>query len=71
MTRGFDSRWVLLPRVRLLRGQALEQLGRGEEAAVEFRAVVAQWSGADLELRPVVQEAQRGLARVSGVGERG
>ena len=71
MTRGFDSRWVLLPRVRLLRGQALEQLGRAEEAAVEFRAVVAQWGGADLELRPVVQEAQRGLARLTGVGERG
>jgi hypothetical protein len=71
MTRGFDSRWVLLPRVRLLRGQALEQLGRTDEAATEFRAVVAQWSGADVELRPVVQEAQRALARVTGVGEQG
>ncbi len=71
LTRGFDSRWVLLPRVRLLRGQALERLGRGEEAATEFRAVVAQWGGADPELLPVVQEARRGLARVTGAGERG
>jgi serine/threonine-protein kinase len=72
-TRGFDSRWILLPRVRLLRGQALEHLGRVAEAATEFRAVVDQWgrAGADVELQPVVREAQRGLARVTGVGERG
>ncbi|MFN0177556.1 MAG: protein kinase domain-containing protein [Gemmatimonadales bacterium] len=70
-TRGFDARWVILPRVRLLRGQALEQLGKIADAAEEYRAVVAQWSGGDAELRPVVQEAQRGLARVAGVGEGG
>lgn len=69
MTRGFDSRWVILPRVRLLRGQALEHLGRAQAAATEYRAVVAQWSGGDAELRAVVEEAQRGLARVVGVGE--
>ena len=70
-TRGFDPRWIILPRVRLLRGQAFEQLGRIDDAAAEYRAVVGQWGGGDAELRTVVQEAQRGLARVAGVGERG
>lgn|GEM_PF-3607158 len=70
-TRGFDARWILLPRVRLLRGQALEQLGRVADAATEYRAVLGQWQAGDPELRPFLQQAQRGLARVTGVGEGG
>ncbi len=68
-TRGFDARWIILPRVRLLRGQALEKLGRGTAAAVEYQAVVAQWSGADPELLPVVQQARQRLAVVAGTPE--
>ncbi len=64
--RGFDSRWILLPRIRLLRGQALERLGRNTLAAAEFRAVVDQWAGADAELSPVVVQARHHLARLSG-----
>ena len=64
--RGFDSRWIFLPRVRLLRGQALERLGRNALAAAEFRAVIDQWAGADAELSPVVLQARQHLARVFG-----
>ena len=67
--RGFDPRWVLLPRVRLLRGQALEKLGRMPEASVEYQGVIDQWGGADSELLPVVQLARQRLARVGGTPE--
>lgn len=64
--RGFDSRWILLPRIHLLRGQAFEHLGRNSLAQKEFEAVVAQWSGADAELQPVVAEARQHLTRLAG-----
>jgi hypothetical protein len=65
-TRGFDPRWAVLPRVRLLRGAALEQLGQRTLAAAQYRAVVEQWSGADSELLSVVQQARAGLSRLEG-----
>ncbi len=68
-SRGFDSRWVLLPRVRLLRGQALERTGQLAAAAGEYRAVIEQWTGADVELLPVVQQARQRLAAVTGTPE--
>lgn len=68
-SRGFDSRWVLLPRVRLLRGQALERTGLFGAAAGEYRAVIEQWAGADVELLPVVQQARQRLAAVTGTAE--
>ncbi|MEZ4454980.1 MAG: hypothetical protein R2882_00315 [Gemmatimonadales bacterium] len=67
--RGIDPRWVLLPRVRLLRAQALERLGRTAEASAEYQAVVDQWRDADPELLPVVQAARQGLARAAGTPE--
>jgi serine/threonine-protein kinase len=67
--RGFDPRWVILPRVRLLRGVALERLHRVDQAAAEYQAVIDQWSGADPELLPAVQRARQGLARLEGVPE--
>jgi serine/threonine-protein kinase len=66
-SRSFDSRWGLLARVRLLRGLALERLGRTGDADREFRDVVAQWQGADDRLLSVVQEARAGLARLRGI----
>lgn len=66
LTRGFDPRWAVLSRVRLLRGAAYEQLGERPLAMVEYRAVVDQWAKADAELLPVVQQARAGLARLEG-----
>ena len=67
-TGGFDSRWGMLGRVRLLRGAAYERLGRRAEARDQYRQVLAQWKGADPALLPFVQQAQRGLARVGHAG---
>lgn len=67
-TGGFDSRWGMLGRVRLLRAAAYERLGRGAEAREEYRQVLAQWKGADPALLPFIQQAQRGLARVGHAG---
>jgi hypothetical protein len=54
----------MVGRVRLLRGSAFERLGRLAEARAEYRQVMAQWKGADPELRPFLDQARRGLARV-------
>jgi tetratricopeptide (TPR) repeat protein len=67
-TGGFDARWGMLGRVRLLRGAAYERLGRRAEAREEYRQVLAQWKQADPALQPFVQQAQRGLARVGHAG---
>ncbi len=63
-TGGFDSRWGMIGRVRLLRGAAYEQLGRRAEARVEYQQVLAQWGGADTTLQPFVRQAEQGLARL-------
>ena len=63
-TGGFDSRWGMLGRVRLLRAAAYEQLGRRSEARQEYREVLAQWKTADAALKPFVQQAEQGLARL-------
>ena len=67
-TRGFDSRWAAIGRVRLLRGAAYEKLGRRAEAAEQYQLVLAQWRSADPELKEFVQLAEEGLARVQGAG---
>jgi hypothetical protein len=63
-TGGFDSRWGMLGRVRLLRAAAYEQLGRRAEARQEYRQVLAQWRTADAALKPFIQQAEQGLARL-------
>jgi hypothetical protein len=63
-TGGFDSRWGMLGRVRLLRAAAYEQLGRRSEALAEYRNVLAQWKGADESLKPFIRQAEQGLARL-------
>jgi serine/threonine-protein kinase len=63
-TGGFDARWGMLGRVRLLRGAAYERLGRLAEAGAEYRQVMSQWKLADPELQPFLDQARRGLARV-------
>ncbi len=63
-TGGFDSRWGMLGRVRLLRAAAYERLGRRAEARQEYQQVLSQWKFADAELQPFVDQARRGLARM-------
>jgi len=66
--RQFDPRWAVLGRVRILRGLALERLGRLADAAREFDETLAQWREADAVLLPYVDEARAGLLRVRGAG---
>ena len=63
-TGGFDSRWGMLGRVRLLRAAAYEQLGRRSEALAEYRQVLSQWKTADESLKPFIRQAEQGLARL-------
>jgi eukaryotic-like serine/threonine-protein kinase len=65
---GFDSRWGMLGRVRLLRAAAYEQLGRRAEAREEYRQVLSQWKSADQSLQPFIKQAELGLARVGEAG---
>ena len=67
-TGGFDSRWGMVGRVRLLRASAFEQLGRRAEARQEYQEVLSQWRWADPSLQPFVRQAQQGLARVGEAG---
>jgi len=67
-TGGFDSRWGMLGRVRLLRAAAYEQLGRRAEARQEYRDVLSQWRTADASLQPFIRQARQGLARVGETG---
>jgi serine/threonine-protein kinase len=67
-TGGFDSRWGMLGRVRLLRAAAFEQLGRRAEARQEYQLVLSQWRTADPSLQPFVRQAQQGLARLGEAG---
>jgi tetratricopeptide (TPR) repeat protein len=63
-TGGFDSRWGMLGRVRLLRAAAYEQLGRRAEARQEYQDALAQWKAADSALKPFIRQAEQGLARL-------
>ena len=67
-TGGFDSRWGMVGRVRLLRAAAFEQLGRRAEARQEYQDVLSQWRTADPALQPFVHQAQQGLARLGDAG---
>jgi TolB-like protein len=67
-TGGFDPRWGMLGRVRLLRAAAYEQLGRRAEARQEYHHVLTQWRSADEALRPFVRQAEQGLARLGETG---
>ena len=67
--RGFDHRWGMVGRVRLLRAAALEKLGRNADAAAQYRAVLAQWKDADRALvGDYLKQAEQGLARTTGAG---
>jgi tetratricopeptide (TPR) repeat protein len=65
-TTQFDMRWGMVGRVRLLRAAVLEKLGREEDAKRQYQLALEQWQDADPDLRPFVEEAQKGLARLEG-----
>jgi hypothetical protein len=67
-TGGFDSRWGMVGRVRLLRAAAFEQLGRRSEARRQYEDVLSQWRTADPSLQPFIRQAQQGLARLGEAG---
>jgi serine/threonine-protein kinase len=64
-TNSFDGRWAVLGRVRLLRGAALERLGRPSEALEQYRAALSQWRAADKAFELFVRQGQAGLTRVA------
>jgi eukaryotic-like serine/threonine-protein kinase len=63
-SRGFDSRWGLLGRVRLMRAELFAKLGHTSEARAGFRQVLNQWKSADPALNAFVRQAERGLANL-------
>jgi hypothetical protein len=63
-SRGFDARWGMVGRVRLLRAEAHEKLGHRAEARQQYRAALAQWKSADPALQPYIKQAEKGLARL-------
>ena len=65
-SRGFDPRWGMLGRVRLLRGDLHAKLGHVAEAREQYRRVLAQWKSADPALEPFVRQAR---ARLAALGE--
>ena len=60
----FDMRWGILARVRLVRATSQERLGNLSEARREYRLAASQWKLADAPLRPLLEQAERGAARV-------
>ena len=66
--RFYTSAYAATGMIRMLRGMALERLDRRAEAAREYRAVLAQWEGADPKLVPFLNEVRLALGRVTGTG---
>jgi hypothetical protein len=66
--RGYSTTFAAAGMIRLLRGMALERLERRAEAAREYRAVLAQWEGADPKQVPFLNEVRLALGRVTGTG---
>jgi len=50
----------------LARARAADRVGDRDQAIWDYRFVAATWAHADVELQPVVAEAQAALARLAG-----
>jgi hypothetical protein len=50
----------------LRRAEIYERLGEDEQAALHYHRFVTLWKECDPELRPLVEEAERRLARLTG-----
>jgi hypothetical protein len=66
-----DISWGLSRLSRLYRARSLERLGRGPEALEEYSRFVEEWSEAEPELRPKVEEARQGVERLRGETDSG
>ena len=66
--RAYSSAYASIGMVRMLRGMAYEGLERRTEAEREYRAVLAQWEGADPAQVPFLNEVRLALGRVTGTG---
>ncbi len=64
----FDPRWGMIGRVRVLRGLALQELGRSAEAEEQYRLALAQWTAPHGSLRPLIDEVEGRLALLGGTG---
>ncbi len=60
---GYDISYLAPALLR--QGEITERLGRAHEALAFYRRVVALWHDCDPGLRPLLAEAQRGVARLS------
>ena len=66
--RFYSSNFAAVGMVRMMRGMAYEGLDRRTEAAREYRAVLAQWDGADPRQVPFLNQVRLALGRVTGTG---
>lgn len=66
--RIYSSSFAAVGMVRMLRGMAYEGLDRRAEAAREYRALLAQWDGADPKEVPFLNQVRLALGRVTGTG---
>ena len=61
-SRGFDSRWASIGRVRLLRASLEARLGHTAAAREQYELALAQWKNADPSMARYVEIARVGLA---------
>lgn len=61
-SRGFDSRWAAIGRVRLLRASLEARLGHTDAARQQYELALAQWKNADPSIAEYVKMARVGLA---------
>jgi hypothetical protein len=66
--RFYSSSFATMGMVRMMRGMAYEGLDRRADAAREYRAVLAQWEGADPKQVPFLNQVRLALGRVTGTG---
>ncbi|MBI4542782.1 MAG: tetratricopeptide repeat protein [Gemmatimonadetes bacterium] len=62
----FRSFWIMDPLAQYRLGQVYEKLGENEKAREAYRFFLDAWTDADAELKPLVEDAARALARISG-----
>ena len=61
-----QSRWLLLPRMMLLRAELADAARDTDEAREWYAKVLSLWSDADPELQPTVTRIRAALARLGG-----
>ncbi|MDB4873819.1 MAG: protein kinase [Gemmatimonadetes bacterium] len=61
-----QSRWLLLPRMMLLRAELADAARDMDEAREWYAKVLSLWSDADPELQPTVSRIRAALARAGG-----